>query len=85
MDEKGDEISATFFKDAVDKFRDMIEVGSVYYMSGGRVKVRARLLARVGGGGGGGRLFSGPCTSPPHTHSPNPPDGGQEVLGRQGL
>ena len=39
LDAQGGEIGAAFFKDAVDKFYDTIHVGSVYLMTGGRVKV----------------------------------------------
>jgi replication factor A1 len=39
LDETGGEIGAAFFKEAVGKFYDAIQVGSVYFMSGGRVKM----------------------------------------------
>ena len=39
LDEGGGEISAAFFKEAVDKWYDSVAVGSVYFMSGGRVKL----------------------------------------------
>ena len=39
LDEAGSEIGAAFFKEAVAKFFDTIQVGGVYYMGGGKVKV----------------------------------------------
>ncbi len=39
LDEAGSEIGAAFFKEAVAKFFDVVTVGSVYYMGGGKVKV----------------------------------------------
>ena len=39
LDEQGSEIGATFFNSAVSKFYENLVVGSLYYMSGGRVKV----------------------------------------------
>eukprot|EP00753_Platysulcus_tardus_P008232 PLAT1583.2.p1 GENE.PLAT1583.2~~PLAT1583.2.p1 ORF type:complete len:634 (-),score=376.92 PLAT1583.2:84-1985(-) len=38
LDEAGTEIRATFFNDAVDKYFDTLQSGSVYYFSGGRLK-----------------------------------------------
>jgi replication factor A1 len=39
LDSSGMDIKATFFKDAVDKFFNQVDVGQVYHISGGRVKV----------------------------------------------
>ena len=39
LDEHGGEMSAAFFKEAVDKYYEQIHVGHVYLMSGGRVKL----------------------------------------------
>ena len=39
LDEQGGEIGATFFNSAVTKFFELIQVGKVYFMGGGRVKV----------------------------------------------
>lgn len=39
MDSEGTEIRATFFREAVDRFFDMIEPNGVYTLSGGRVKL----------------------------------------------
>ncbi len=47
MDGEGEEIRATFFRDAVDKYYDIIEVGGVYYMSNGRVKMANRKFSAI--------------------------------------
>lgn len=39
MDSSGTDVRATFFKEAVDKFHNFLEVGKVYTFSGGRLKV----------------------------------------------
>ena len=39
LDSSGTDIRATFFKEAVDKFYNMLEVDKVYTFSGGRLKV----------------------------------------------
>lgn len=39
LDSSGTDIRATFFKEAVDKFYNMLEVNKVYTFSGGRLKV----------------------------------------------
>jgi replication factor A1 len=39
LDISGTDIRATFFKEAVDKFYNMLEVNKVYTLSGGRLKV----------------------------------------------
>eukprot|EP00566_Odontella_aurita_P008209 CAMPEP_0113582910 /NCGR_PEP_ID=MMETSP0015_2-20120614/32195_1 /TAXON_ID=2838 /ORGANISM="Odontella" /LENGTH=659 /DNA_ID=CAMNT_0000487671 /DNA_START=108 /DNA_END=2087 /DNA_ORIENTATION=- /assembly_acc=CAM_ASM_000160 len=39
LDSSGTDIRATFFKEAVDKFYNMVEVDKVYTFSGGRLKV----------------------------------------------
>jgi replication factor A1 len=39
QDSSGHDIRCTFFKEAVDKFYDMLEEGKVYNFSGGRLKV----------------------------------------------
>jgi len=39
LDSSGTDIRATFFKEAVDKFHNMLEVNKVYTLSGGRLKV----------------------------------------------
>ena len=39
LDEAGSEIGAAFFKEAVQKFFDMVVPGGVFYMGGGKVKV----------------------------------------------
>lgn len=39
LDNSGMDIRGTFFKDAVVKFYNLLQVGSVYHISGGRIKV----------------------------------------------
>jgi replication factor A1 len=39
LDEHGDEIRGTFFKETADKFFNVLQEQSVYYFSGGRLKV----------------------------------------------
>jgi len=39
LDSSGMDIRSTFFREAVDKFHPMIHIGSVYRLSGGRLKV----------------------------------------------
>ena len=39
LDASGVDIRATFFKEAVDRFYNMLQVGSVYRLGGGRLKV----------------------------------------------
>jgi replication factor A1 len=39
LDESGTDIRGTFFKEAVDKFYNMLQVGQVYQVTGGRLKV----------------------------------------------
>lgn len=39
LDSSGTDIRATMFKEAVDKFHPMLEIGKVYTLSGGRLKV----------------------------------------------
>ena len=39
LDEQGGEIRCTFFSGGVDRFYDLLSVGGVYFMSGGRLKV----------------------------------------------
>jgi len=39
LDQSGIDIRATFFKEAVEKFNNMLEEGKVYTFSGGRIKV----------------------------------------------
>lgn len=39
LDSSGMDIKGTFFKDAVDKFYNLLQVGQVYHISGGRIKV----------------------------------------------
>jgi len=39
LDSSGMDIKATMFKEAVDKFYNLIQVGKVYTLSGGRIKV----------------------------------------------
>lgn len=39
LDESGTNIKCTFFKEAVEKFYNMLEEGKVYRLSGGRIKV----------------------------------------------
>lgn len=39
LDESGTNIKCTFFKEAVEKFFNMLEEGKVYRLSGGRIKV----------------------------------------------
>lgn len=39
LDSSGMDIRATFFKEAVDKFYNMLEINKVYTLSGGRLKV----------------------------------------------
>ena len=39
LDAQNDEIRGTFFKETADKFHDMLQANSVYYFSGGRLKV----------------------------------------------
>jgi replication factor-a protein 1 (Rpa1) len=39
LDASGSDVRATFFKEAVDRFYSMLQVGSVYTFSGGRLKV----------------------------------------------
>eukprot|EP00980_Cylindrotheca_fusiformis_P028072 scaffold22577_cov122-Cylindrotheca_fusiformis.AAC.51 len=39
LDGSGMDIKATFFKEAVDKFFNLVQVGQVYRLSGGRIKV----------------------------------------------
>ena len=38
IDDSGTAIRATFFKDGVDKFHDMLKEGNVYYFGAGRIK-----------------------------------------------
>ncbi|CAM9765032.1 unnamed protein product, partial [Phaeothamnion confervicola] len=47
LDEAGGEIRATFFRDAVDKYYNMIEQGRVYTFSGGQVKVANKQYSSV--------------------------------------
>jgi replication factor A1 len=47
LDEHGTEIRATFFKDAVDKFFDVIHEGKVYFMGGGRLKAANRRFTSI--------------------------------------
>lgn len=46
-DEGGAEIRGTFFKDAVTKFYDRIQVGKVYTVSGGKVKMANQAYTSV--------------------------------------
>jgi len=47
MDSEGTEIRATFFRDAVDKFFEMLQENNVYTFSGGRTKTANRQYSRV--------------------------------------
>ncbi|CAH0477764.1 unnamed protein product [Peronospora belbahrii] len=47
LDAKGGEIRATFFKDGVDKFYEMLRPGGVFYFSGGKVKMANRRFSSV--------------------------------------
>eukprot|EP01138_Halocafeteria_seosinensis_P008597 gb/GECG01008787.1/.p1 GENE.gb/GECG01008787.1/~~gb/GECG01008787.1/.p1 ORF type:complete len:685 (+),score=106.24 gb/GECG01008787.1/:1-2055(+) len=47
LDEHGTEIRATFFKDAVDKFFEVIQEGKVYIMGGGRLKAANRRFTSI--------------------------------------
>ena len=42
LDAEGSEIRGTFFKEAVDKFYDMLQEDQVYTFSGGRIKMANR-------------------------------------------
>jgi replication factor A1 len=39
LDSSGSDVKATFFKEAVDKFFNLFQIGKVYRLSGGRIKV----------------------------------------------
>jgi OB-fold nucleic acid binding domain len=47
LDEQGGEVRGTFFKDAVDKFCDMLQVNSVYTFSGGKIKVANKQYSNI--------------------------------------
>lgn len=47
LDSKGGEIRATMFNDAVDKFYETLRPGSVFYFSGGKVKMANRKFSSV--------------------------------------
>lgn len=47
LDAKGGEIRATMFNDAVDRFYDLLRPGSVFYFSGGKIKMANRKFSNV--------------------------------------
>jgi replication factor A1 len=47
LDEQGGEVRGTFFKEAVDKFCDMLQVNSVYTFSGGKIKVANKQYSNI--------------------------------------
>ncbi len=47
VDAGGTQIRGTFFKDAVDRFYDFLEVGKVYLVSNGRLKIANKAFANL--------------------------------------
>lgn len=47
LDSKGGEIRATMFNDAVDKFYELLRPGSVFYFTGGKIKMANRKFSNV--------------------------------------
>ncbi|CAM9551130.1 unnamed protein product [Chrysoparadoxa australica] len=47
LDKDGDEIRGTFFKEAVDKFNPMLEIGQVYTFSGGKIKIANKQFSNI--------------------------------------
>eukprot|EP00824_Muranothrix_gubernata_P012816 TRINITY_DN269_c2_g1_i1.p2 TRINITY_DN269_c2_g1~~TRINITY_DN269_c2_g1_i1.p2 ORF type:complete len:674 (-),score=142.68 TRINITY_DN269_c2_g1_i1:320-2305(-) len=47
VDKDGTEVRCTFFRDAVDKFYDIIQVDKVYYVSGGSVKMAKKEFTTI--------------------------------------
>lgn len=47
LDDQGDEIRATFFKDAADKFYDVLREDGVYIMSGGKLKLANKKFTSI--------------------------------------
>jgi len=47
IDKDGTEIRCTFFKEAVDKFYDLLQQGSVYTFSGGRLKIANKRFTSI--------------------------------------
>lgn len=47
LDDKSTPIRATFFRDGVDKFFDVIQKGGTYYMSGGKLKAADKRFSSI--------------------------------------
>ena len=47
LDQAGDEIRGTFFKEAADKFFGMLQPNGVYYFSGGKLKVANKKFTSI--------------------------------------